>query len=375
MPYSGPIYFSADSPSVNPTKVVRKERYRQKAPYIDVLPYRSAMNESFTIPNPFGFANDYSWPGTGTYYTPPNALAISNCYGRFREQAKSSVNLAVNIAERTQTVNMIAKRAMQVFRFASKLKSGRFAEAASDLGLVVLKQKNSRRSVRMSIRHKNETRWVNLKKDLKFFGDNYLEFHFGWEPLAKDIGEGIELLHEPVFKGLGKRIMARATVSGSAPNTPTMSDFSIMTTAYWPRVSVQMIGTVSVDDPNTLRLNQLGFVNPAVVAWELVPFSFVVDWFANVGQVLEAYTDWVGMSLKNACTTTYSEYSYKTYYRGRNPANWYGRITAPYMGGKGRSTIRVLGISSPSLVFKPPKWPSVTRAATAISLLTQFLRK
>lgn len=374
MPYSGPIYVSENYPSVNPTKVVRKERYKQKAPYIDVLPYRSAMNETFTIPNPFGFTTDYSWPGTGTYYSPPNGVAISNCYGRFREQAKSSVNLAVNIAERAQAVDMIAKRAAQALRLARAVRSLRLSEAAAAIGGTVVKRKDSRSSIRASIRHKDKDYEVRLKKNLKSFGDNYLEFHFGWEPLVKDIGEGIEILHEPVFKGLGRRIKARATVSGSEPSTPTMSDFSIKTTSYWPRVSVQMIGTVSVDDPNTLRLNQLGFINPAVVAWELVPFSFVVDWFSNVGQVLEAYTDFVGMSLKNACTTTFSEYSYKTYYRGRSPTNWYGRITAAYMGGKGRSTIRSLGIQSPSLVFKPPKWPSVTRAATAISLLTQFLR-
>lgn len=35
-------------------------------------------------------------------------------------------------------------------------------------------------------------------------------------------------------------------------------------------------------------LSRLGLSNPAVLAWELIPFSFVVDWFFNIGDCLQS---------------------------------------------------------------------------------------
>lgn len=38
------------------------------------------------------------------------------------------------------------------------------------------------------------------------------------------------------------------------------------------------------------RLFDLVKINPFATAWELIPLSFVVDWFINVGDVIDAYT-------------------------------------------------------------------------------------
>jgi hypothetical protein len=35
-------------------------------------------------------------------------------------------------------------------------------------------------------------------------------------------------------------------------------------------------------------LNSFGFLTPELVAWELLPFSFVADWFIPIGTYLEA---------------------------------------------------------------------------------------
>jgi hypothetical protein len=37
----------------------------------------------------------------------------------------------------------------------------------------------------------------------------------------------------------------------------------------------------------TIALSSAGVTNPLLVAWELVPFSFVVDWFLPVGNYVE----------------------------------------------------------------------------------------
>jgi len=48
-----------------------------------------------------------------------------------------------------------------------------------------------------------------------------------------------------------------------------------------------------VDDTRLANLDDWGITNPALLAWELVPYSFVVDWFYPVGDWLSQ----VGYSL------------------------------------------------------------------------------
>jgi hypothetical protein len=43
-------------------------------------------------------------------------------------------------------------------------------------------------------------------------------------------------------------------------------------------------------------LESAGLVNPLSIAWELLPWSFVVDWFIPVGNTLEAMTAGYGLN-------------------------------------------------------------------------------
>jgi hypothetical protein len=54
---------------------------------------------------------------------------------------------------------------------------------------------------------------------------------------------------------------------------------------YWARIANQTVR----------RAVALGVANPASIAWELVPYSFVVDWFVPVGNTLEAMTATAGL--------------------------------------------------------------------------------
>jgi hypothetical protein len=45
----------------------------------------------------------------------------------------------------------------------------------------------------------------------------------------------------------------------------------------------------------------LGFTNPLVVAWEVVPWSFVVDWFIPVGRYLEQLSATHGWTFYDGC--------------------------------------------------------------------------
>jgi hypothetical protein len=51
-------------------------------------------------------------------------------------------------------------------------------------------------------------------------------------------------------------------------------------------------------------LNQLGLLNPLSFAWEITPWSFVVDWLIPIGPVLSALTAPVGLNFISGSTAT-----------------------------------------------------------------------
>jgi len=73
-----------------------------------------------------------------------------------------------------------------------------------------------------------------------------------------------------------------------------------------------------VDTPWLAELNQLGLVNPLSIAWEVIPFSFVLDWFIPVGNVLEAITATYGLTLVDGYQTRFHDMSHQESYNSRS---------------------------------------------------------
>jgi hypothetical protein len=66
--------------------------------------------------------------------------------------------------------------------------------------------------------------------------------------------------------------------------------------------SAVAVAVYRVDNPLTATLDQVGLTNPLNVAWELVPFSFVVDWFLPVGDYLQSIVPPQGVTLVSGYT-------------------------------------------------------------------------
>ena len=52
------------------------------------------------------------------------------------------------------------------------------------------------------------------------------------------------------------------------------------------------------------NLAATGFSNPLNLGWELVPFSFVVDWFVGIGNYLSSLDATLGLAFEKGCKTT-----------------------------------------------------------------------
>jgi hypothetical protein len=117
-------------------------------------------------------------------------------------------------------------------------------------------------------------------------------------------------------------------LSGKGTSTRTESgkrgrdDVSEHTTYLWKvesevsKVAVKLYGRIDPNSNGLRTLNQLGLLNPASLVWELVPWSFVVDWFCPIGPVLNAMTAPAGLTFVTgtlSCKVT-QKGSYETHW-------------------------------------------------------------
>lgn len=148
----------------------------------------------------------------------------------------------------------------------------------------------------------------------KLIAQEYLKYVYGWKPLMQDIFGVMELAKaagkQPLLiHGSSKATQSEQTDEGEFHNSsrngvtrvPPMTAETTMKCSIWARMDPDYQGTRA--------LNQLGLLNPASLAWELVPFSFVVDWVLPIGPVLQALTAPAGLifvdgSLSSRVTAT-----------------------------------------------------------------------
>lgn len=356
----------------------RKNRYRQKAPYVLNLPYTAERHDMKLIPNPW--YTDYGRRATSPV-TSSEPAAHNQAYAKFVDEAKrTSASLGASLGERKQAIDMMASRAYQMFNFARHLKSGRFRMALEDLGLQVTKDSNSKRHWRAKVRDKqNNTYNVKMRKGAKAFGNNFLEVHFGWEPLVKDIWSTTVITCNPIKEDASWSVEGKGSVvnnwnfippsAGSFTGINTARDINEL---VWSKEHI--LADVRVENPNEFLLSQLGLLNPAAIVWELVPFSFVADWLTSIGQVLQAETDFNGLALTNVQTTIHTKTVRRRWFYG------YANLVSPptLIAECWRLnciyTKRILTFTGPTIAMKQVKLPSLTRGLTAVSLLTQMLR-
>jgi hypothetical protein len=334
--------------------------YRQKRPYNLPLTYQVRIDRVT--------ASRVDDPGYTTYSESPyislanapsdRAAAYNAAYAKFKGGLGDNAALSVSLAERHQAVEMIAKRAGQLTSFAGKLRKLDFPGAAKALGLAPSQVPKG------------------LRRKAKAFGNNYLEFHFGWSPLVADIGNAVDVLQGGVPPS---RVSGRGKISSKyrqywnpqPPGQGNLAGWDWTNNDY--KTECKIVADISVSDPNLWLANSLGFVNPATVAWELVPYSFVVDWFVNVSDFLSGYTDMLGLSITRASTTFARNGVFHRSYATYN--NFYSKWITYEKGWQNTEIERSAGIGTgPSLRVRQPWRVSPRRGLAAISLLLQKLR-
>lgn len=313
---------------------------RQKPPYVNA-PYKTSKIRGTATGTPNVVKGDLVSALKTT------DLFVSHTAGVARNRLtnkliRSRAALGVSIASANQAYNMISTRAMQLYYAYKSLKQGRFKRFLAHLGL-------------------NPRKYGRPKKSaLKDTAGTWLEYTFGWAPLVGDIYSAVDVIQ-------GRYSVERSHGTCSQKESRYRKTVTAEHLVY-RHVRVVCTSHIKVVNPSLGLANQLGLVNPFQVAWDLVPFSFVVDWFVKVNKFIGQSTDMLGYDYDTPITTTTVKGVYVYSGTGSNK-------TASSSSGEHRQ--RVLGIPS------PPLWPQVTLpgkslwlAATSTSLLaTLFLGK
>lgn len=188
------------------------------------------------------------------------------------------VNLAVSLLEAEKTSSMILDTARRIDRAYRALRRGNFREVARQLNLPPSRV------------HKT-----------------WLEYKYGWTPLLMEVKGSAELLAQHHLRR-AESFEASATVSDSKVWNYQSVTAAPGGTSVWRASSAQRIARVKlrcrIDNPIAAAAQQMGLTNPALVAWEVVPYSFVFDWFISVGDWLTAITSLQGLTVISAMSST-----------------------------------------------------------------------
>jgi hypothetical protein len=199
----------------------------------------------YTVPSEYSFSTP--WPNTSVY---------NRALGKLYEQLRGDVDISIDLAESHKTKSMMRDTLRSMVHLATTFR----------------KMKRS-----------NPRDWGNL----------WLEFTYGWKPLANTIYSSAHRLMAPHPQGT-TFLSLHASASETMFDQKKVDDFNGLSGV--PRmILARRQDRVRFHCEFALvqsRLDELaGFtsLNPVSIAWELTPFSFVVDWFVNFGGYLRDF--------------------------------------------------------------------------------------
>lgn len=256
----------------------------------------------------------------------------------------------VNVIERRQAMEALLKRLNQLNRFVTALRRKNFYEAFAALDL--------HNVVRLSRRGGLQ--------------NTFLEFHFGWVPLVHDIWNTLTFFDSEIpvaqLKGRGKQQPLVLDWYKSLSGSPWF-EYQRSAVRGWARSECG--ATLTVSNPNLYLLKTMGLTNPLAVAWELVPFSFVVDWFANIGDYFSQWSDFHGITISDPYTTTTVKANTSGEYHFLSSGVTQGwELDTQYL-----SCVRKLTLPDVTLGKAPGFRLSAARVITAAALFVQQLHR
>jgi len=239
-----------------------------------------------------GGGNLYGWGTTNVAQRTP--VISSNAKNRVTTEALAKVpngdfQLGIMIAEAKRTYNLVVESTLIVLRAWHFVRRREYHKAAALLRV-----------------HRAQWMKYQFLTPAKF----WLAIQYGWRPLLRDIYGLIEALKTdwskfPPTLSVVKRREWRY------PGKPA----GITRITGGVKMGLECKLYYTIDNDVLYFLSSIGVTNPAVIAWELVPFSFVFDWFVPIGTWLQAMSpSHMGVEFIGGYRTGYANAAFNAYF-------------------------------------------------------------
>lgn len=117
---------------------------------------------------------------------------------------------------------------------------------------------------------------------VKAISSAWLEYRYGWSPLLSDIYGSLDESIRVVINNI-ERVKARSS-EGLAPQSQVNAPSSVGTFTGTVSHSGKHVCEIGIRfRTNGHDIDRWASLNPVSIAWELTPYSFVVDWFLDIG--------------------------------------------------------------------------------------------
>lgn len=336
----GPFPFTYYTQLPNGATILIKSSstYRQSRPY--VVP--TGHHSGFIIPEKSidgvnWIRDNHVWAspamGVGSYVAAFNRPRDWPAEGRARDEAErtyaraydgfikelgAKADLAVTLAEASEAWELIAQRCTQLTKLIRAWRGRQWNDFVAAAGGFenVSRWSKPKRYTRGWFRERDRKRKLARRRKIVTYGlekawrtdaaNGWLEYSLAWQPMISDIGNAIEVLQAPE-----PNLWARSMAKGFLDLQDQRSIGDGDSAQYWGTINLayRIGGELRVVSPNLLLANQLGFINPASIAWSLLPGSFLFDWFIPVGRFLSSWTDLYGYQLRRTYVSSLCNFS------------------------------------------------------------------
>lgn len=334
----------------------------------------------FNVPTEFEsrevfFAGNNPTYGPGTYASYSHDIVMEGdaqidniAYSKFIGKLHAAnADIGILFGEYKSSRDMITNRAEQLWRMATAVRRRSPTEFFRAAG--------------QTLNAKPGKPW-NAYKEVSSI---WLEYSWGWAPAIEDIFKGLKTLCADIEP---ERYLRAGHLRMPEEKVLDKRDFLDYAYGYYTHYVIKEImtvgykcttgATVRLSNPNVALANRLGVINPAGVIWAVQPFSFLVDKYLNIGQMLNSFSDLYGYDIRDAWVSRRAFGGISYVYQADSWHVWYpDQVSYDHRDGKGthNSKRRTLGLLGPTLAFRVPSIGSLSEAASYLALTVQLLTK
>lgn len=246
---------------------------------------------------------------------------------------------------------------------------------------------------------RKRTRAIPKGRIPKTVADTWLEYQYGWAPLVSDIDDGAKALSEINYY---KPPRIRISVASEGFENKTDMDFTSerrlgpisyeISTSNKRRYGCKIYGVVTcrplAEPGQYLQTIGLKLDDFLPTLWELIPYSFLVDYFSNVGSLIDSYAlntsqiGWlnIGERFGNEITVTPANVNFDPPTGDAKESMKISALGSPFYMSRERVSRDSMPIEGliPSLRFRLPgtttKWLNIAALATSHNLTSRLIR-